>query len=510
MRDSPAIFSLPRDTCVTALLHGLESLATPRVRGPLRASRAWLDTFDWRLLRAGLVLEHRRAGAAASLRLEARDAAAPVQEVRAGEVAPRFAADLPSPALRRRLAPVAGVRALLVRNTMRGTLHEIALTDARDKTVARLELWRPARRGPCLARAGVLRGFERSGEALREHLAARADARALERDPLLAGARGLATAPGEYPGWKLAGLDARMRTDDAMQRVLAHYRAIMDLNLPGVVQDLDSEFLHDFRVGLRRSRALLRRVPGVFPPARLEPFLDDFRWLSRLTGEPRDADVHCLVFPAYAAALGDGAGAALGPLFEELARLRERAHEELSAALSGPRFRRRWAAWERFLARPAARASRQPQGPLPIARSASRAIAKATRKVCKQGRSLDDSSPAEAYHELRKSCKNLRYLIDAFEGSLQEPALGKATKRLRRLQDVLGEHQDLDVHRATLEHLHRALAARGALAPETHAAFDDLVAELARRAAATRGRFARELDRFHRARPDRALAAGAR
>ena len=39
------------------------------------------------------------------------------------------------------------------------------------------------------------------------------------------------------------------------------------INEDGVRKDLDSEFLHDFRVAVRRTRSALSQIKGVFPAA---------------------------------------------------------------------------------------------------------------------------------------------------------------------------------------------------------------------------------------------------
>ncbi len=79
--------------------------------------RAWLDTFDWRLYRAGLTLELTSARGAAELTLTGRDgavvAAQPAGAAGSRPRWPALLAALPVGPLRERLAPVVGARALL-------------------------------------------------------------------------------------------------------------------------------------------------------------------------------------------------------------------------------------------------------------------------------------------------------------------------------------------------------------------------------------------------------------
>ena len=71
------------------------------------------------------------------------------------------------------------------------------------------------------------------------------------------------------------------------------------------------------------------------------------------------------------------------------------------------------------------------------------------------GEAIDDSSPPEAYHELRKKGKELRYLLELFGVPLHDEAVVRPMiKSLKGLQDVLGRHQDREVQVTKL----RALA----------------------------------------------------
>jgi inorganic triphosphatase YgiF len=61
--------------------------------------------------------------------------------------------------------------------------------------------------------------------------------------------------------------------------------------------------------------------------------------------------------------------------------------------------------------------------------------------VRKLGKSVKPDSPAEQYHELRIRAKKLRYALEFFAQIYGKPAQA-LIKRLVRLQDNLGKHQD--------------------------------------------------------------------
>jgi CHAD domain-containing protein len=76
--------------------------------------------------------------------------------------------------------------------------------------------------------------------------------------------------------------------------------------------------------------------------------------------------------------------------------------------------------------------------------------------VLADGGAITAASAPEAMHELRKRCKELRYLLEIF-GSLYDPGEHwQAVRELKALQDCLGEFQDTEVQRGEI----RAFAAQ--------------------------------------------------
>ena len=209
---------------------------------------------------------------------------------------------------------------------------------------------------------------------------------------------------------------------------------------PGRSPTPTREFLHDLRVAVRRTRALQRELRGVFAPEPLRAFRDGFKELQRITGPTRDLDVQLLEFDELAAGAARGgrrrrraaAAAARGPPRRRAPRdgpraaLGAHAHDARQLA----RLRRRCSSTRRRTTAPTRRA--------PIAEVAGERIAKVYRQMVKMGSAIDDGSPAEALHELRKKGKELRYLLEFF--SSLYPARGRQADgaTLKGLQDVLG------------------------------------------------------------------------
>ena len=62
------------------------------------------------------------------------------------------------------------------------------------------------------------------------------------------------------------------------------------------------------------------------------------------------------------------------------------------------------------------------------------------------GRLITPDSEPERLHDLRKDAKKLRYLIECFGSLFDTRPRKKFVRRLKDLQDNLGEHQDAEVH----------------------------------------------------------------
>ena len=89
-------------------------------------------------------------------------------------------------------------------------------------------------------------------------------------------------------------------------------------------------------------------------------------------------------------------------------------------------------------------------------------IHKAHQRLVRDGRTIDDSSPAVALHDLRKDAKRLRYLLECFGSLFPAADIATAVKPLKALQDTLGTFQDTEVQAHALEAMAEQLVDRGA------------------------------------------------
>ncbi|MGQ0659150.1 MAG: CHAD domain-containing protein [Chromatiales bacterium] len=246
----------------------------------------------------------------------------------------------------------------------------------------------------------------------------------------------------------------------SLARVLGHYWAAMAAAEAGVFEDNDPEALHDFRVALRRTRSLLKTLGHVVQPVAFKRFRRDFSWLAKATGPNRDLDVSLSQFDAQRRSLKLDSQT-LVVLRRVLARRRALARSRLLRVLRSNRYDNLKFEWPQFL-----EAAREETTRPPSARDASGgAIQRAYNQVCRQSATIRPRSKIERLHELRKDCKELRYLIEAFANLFDSDRVARLVRSLRQLQDALGRVCDLAVQEALLGELAEDLPPEPAAAP---------------------------------------------
>ena len=457
-------------------------------------TRTYMDTADGRLGAQAMRLSTVREGRRSRVTWESADA---TQRVLRLAGTPGLATELPAGPFREALAGVIAERRLLPVARVHEPRGGLDVVDNLGKTVARVrfEQWFRASKeggeGPLLLRVSSVRGFRKAFEqtlsAARK--VAGPDARpAADPWELL----GLTPADAKAP----VRLQPEMMVGEAARRLLRAQLDVMRANETGTRNATDPEFLHEYRVAIRRTRVALSRFRGVFPAARTERFKRDFRWLGGVSGPARDTDVYLLELPKYEASLGTEAAAHLAPLRPYLEDRCTKAYAALRRAMDSQRYRRLMADWRTFLDQPVAERTRLEVARTPVGEYANTAIWKAHRRVLKDGRAIHDATPDQAVHDLRLRCKKLRYLLEFFRSLYPNTVVRAQIKALKRLQEVLGEFNDLSVQQESLMETASGMNEQGVATLETVVAMGRLVETLGSRQHDARRRFGARFEAF--------------
>jgi CHAD domain-containing protein len=440
------------------------------------AHTGYYDTFDWRLFNQSLTFAytppHARLYSLPDERLVSQtDMTAP----------PRRLHDLPLGDLRTRLEPLLDARALLPLFDLTSHDQHLQLVDERDKTVLRLTVEQYTlgqnQEASLLSRVGLqpLKGYGKDAKKLRQWLVQQTFTPCHDTLYELA-LNAVAKVPNDYDTKLRLQLDPSLRADEATKQILHVLLSVVRRNEAGIIDDIDTEFLHDFRVAIRRTRAALSQIKGVFPAPVTQRFKTHFAWVGSMTNRVRDLDVYLLKEESYKAKLPESQRDAIGPLFAMLRQERARAHAALVRQLHTRKYQDIMERWEAFLAAPCdAVPDAAPSAARPILKLARKRLQKKGRAVVNLGMSLHGSREDKELHALRIECKKLRYLLEFFDSLCPEDKVSAMVKRLRKLQNNLGDFHDLCVQQADLYTFAERVATSKPHAPDVLLAMGSLI-----------------------------------
>jgi triphosphatase len=468
---------------------------TAQAKPPRRLTDRYLDTDDWRIGRAGLVLRTRRRGRHDEATLKDRQPAGSgglrerleISEALPAAGLPALGSDGP---VGWRLAAVAGRRPLRqvleVRTRRRPfslriggeEVAEVAL----DDTVVDVGPGQP----PVRLRRVEVEVVPRWVDDLEPLVRDLRTASGLQPATLSKFEAGLLALGVTIPGPPDLGpteVAATSTLGDLAYAVLRRHLAVLLAKEPGTRLGEDIEELHDMRVATRRLRAAIDLFADAFP-VRARGLRDELSWLAAVLGRVRDLDVQIDnlddMVPATAAA----------PL-EHLRHLLQREHRvarrALLEALDSPR-------WERLAAGLVGLARQGPNrrsaaARQPAALAVPELVLVRHRAVVKAARRARRSELASDFHRLRIRCKRLRYSLE-FVAGVYGGRTERYTRRLAKIQDALGLMQDAEV---ATRRLHE-LATTGDLPPATVFVMGGAAERYDRRATDLQSTMGRRLD----------------
>ena len=425
-----------------------------------------VDTADRRLGAEGLdlALEADRAGNVLVLH---DGAGSPPVRGSAGRHRRWLAGHLPKGPFRDRLGPVIDMRALLPLARVQVDVQALRVLNADAKTVVRLRLAthaaldagpEPRPLTPRLEVSGVL-GYPRPLARVVTVLTTEAG---LVEPPSTMADEAVAASGGDPRGIRTkvkVPLQPDDRTDKAAVRVLRDLAGMVEANLPGTLADHDTEFLHDLRVAVRRSRSVLREMKGAFPPDELARQRDALKWIQAITGPTRDLDVQLLDWDGLLAGLPDDRHAALAPVRTLLARHRAAALRGLKRELRGPAISRRVGGLPGVPRRQARLDRRAPRRQAPDRRGAlASASARCTPAWSTWARPSTTTAPPTTSTTCASGARSCATCSSCSARLWSDDVVKPMVRSLKGLQDVLGTHQDREVQADHLRDLADELA----------------------------------------------------
>lgn len=212
--------------------------------------------------------------------------------------------------------------------------------------------------------------------------------------------------------------------------------------------------VHQMRVTTRRLRATLRSFGPVIPRSATSELAAELKWLGGLLGAARDGEV----LPAHLLASLEQVPVELliGPVQARVqghfAPRRASAHEQVIEAFGSVRYADLLASLDRLAHDPplGPQAAAPARDVLPAA--VRQAYRQADKRMRRARRAPHGPDRDVALHEARKSARRARYAAEAASPAVGQPAR-KFAKQMKKVQSVIGDHQDTVIARQAAREL---------------------------------------------------------
>jgi CHAD domain-containing protein len=249
-------------------------------------------------------------------------------------------------------------------------------------------------------------------------------------------------------------IDPSMSVGEVAFAVLRRQFEEMLNHEPGTRLGEDPEELHDMRVPTRRMRAAMKVFERALPE-RAGWLREELRWVAHALGDVRDLDVQIERFQAWKGEADEEVSGFLDRILTVTHKRREEARKNMLETLDSVRYERLLTSFAEMLRLgPAAElelAQTNGKGEA-VTAAAPPLVSDRYRKWSKAAKRLDENSSPEAFHDVRKKGKRLRYTLE-FVSEVYGKPVQKLVKPLKVLQDDLGDHQDAVVTAAYLREL---------------------------------------------------------
>ena len=301
--------------------------------------------------------------------------------------------------------------------------------------------------------------------------------------------------PVAYTQKPLINISSEMDSYSAIKRILKVLYNTAVINECGVINDDDSEFLHDFRVAFRKTRSILGQLKNVFNINELEVFIKELSGIASRTNQLRDMDVYLINKKIYCQMLPGHLHQELEVFFKDVRKKKRREHRQVASMLKSSDYRDAMDRWGAFL-NSTDESLKGAEAEIPVVELAKKYIYRRYTKIVKQGSQVKENSHDDEFHKVRISCKKLRYLLELLSGLFPEDKINAVIKQLKNIQDSLGNFNDMSVQEEHLDDYLHTLSGRKTDSAKIAAAIGGLIISSYNRKIEYRIEFLQKFNRF--------------
>ncbi len=258
----------------------------------------------------------------------------------------------------------------------------------------------------------------------------------------LLGAIGL--APNPYTVKPVFNFPHTLSARSAVSSIITTMIEKQRLTEPGIVKDIDTEFLHHYRVAIRMVRAAIVQLREVFPAQDVSMLKQRFGDLARETNHLRDLDVFILDKQRYMHLLPESMKNDLLPMFDDFEKNRQVEAKRISRWIGSRAYRQEMDELQSLFINGYSAVETQWSEKTTIELAVNK-IQKAYTKIYKAALKINNTTADEKIHDIRIDCKKLRYLLYFFGSEFKKKKIKVVANHLKSLQDKLGIFNDLTV-----------------------------------------------------------------
>ncbi|MEA3363761.1 MAG: CHAD domain-containing protein [Thermodesulfobacteriota bacterium] len=253
--------------------------------------------------------------------------------------------------------------------------------------------------------------------------------------------------PERKPIFKLAATEP---VEAAISRMAVKLIQLAQGQEQGIIDDVDTEFVHQYRVNIRKTRSLISLFKKSFSSEHYQLFKTELKTIGSQSNDLRDLDVFLMDQDYYRSMLPENLWPGLDQIFRRIKRRRVVALKKVVNFLTGAAYQEQISHLLLTLQQPPEFVTKQ--SGLEIRQLAAKKILAQYQQIHADGVAIDATTPDQAIHDLRIECKKLRYLLELFAELFLVAEVKQLVKLLKVLQDNLGHFNDFSVQREFLVH----------------------------------------------------------
>ncbi|MGF1687073.1 CHAD domain-containing protein [Photobacterium japonica] len=218
----------------------------------------------------------------------------------------------------------------------------------------------------------------------------------------------------------------------------------------GMIRDDDEEFLHQYRVALRRCRALIGLLGPLFEKRQKVMLKLALRTLMQHTNTLRDLDVFLMKMEDYFFLLEHPHHNGLTRFFDDLQYQRRKRFKTLKRWLKSNEYQQHCTLISGLLDELSLTEKKKNAAQPSTLDVASKVLVYHSQRVNKHCDGISPSSPDTQLHQLRIDCKKFRYVLEYFAPLYPNAKSKHLLAALKQLQTSLGDLNDLTVQQTFL------------------------------------------------------------